>query len=81
MEDFCDGLQFKAHTLYTCEPQSSQIMLYYDEVELCNPLGAAKKVHKVGMFIMYGYLCSHYVNVHVHVRVRIILLPAGKSLP
>lgn len=48
MEDYCDGLQFKNHLLYSHEPQSLQIMLYYDEVELCSPLGAAKKIHKVG---------------------------------
>ena len=48
MEDYCDGLQFKNHPLYSSEPQALQIMLYYDEVELCNPLGAAKKIHKVG---------------------------------
>ena len=50
MEDYCDGLQFKNHPLYSNEPQGLQIMLYYDKVELCNPLGAAKKIHKVGMY-------------------------------
>ena len=50
MEDYCDGVQYKYHPLYSCDPQSLQIMLYYDEVELCNPLGAAKKIHKVGMY-------------------------------
>ena len=25
-----------------------QIMLYYDEVEVCNPLGSNRKKHKLG---------------------------------
>lgn len=52
MEDYC-GLQFKNHPLYSNELQGLQIMLYYDEVELCNLLGAAKKIHKVGMYSGY----------------------------
>ena len=52
MEDCCDGSQFKTHPLFNCEPHALQIMLYYDEVELCNPLGAAKKIHKVGEYII-----------------------------
>lgn len=70
MEDYCDGLQFKNHLLYSHEPQSLQIMLYYDEVELCNPLGAAKKIHKVGMSytvvsqkIPHGYVLAQS-NMH-----------------
>ena len=26
-----------------------QIFLYYDELELCNPLGSRRGVHKIGM--------------------------------
>ena len=39
MEDYCDGLQYKQHPLFSIEPHSLQIMLYYDELEICNPLG------------------------------------------
>lgn len=28
---------------------SLQITLYYDELELCNPLGSHRKKHKIGI--------------------------------
>ena len=49
MEDYCDGLQFKRHTLFSSEPHALQVMLYFDEVELCNPLGSSSKIHKIGI--------------------------------
>ena len=49
MEDYCDGLEFKRHALFSSEPHSLQIMLYFDEVELCNPLGSSSKIHKIGI--------------------------------
>ena len=30
------------------DPLALQIMLFYDELELCNPLGSSTKVHKLG---------------------------------
>lgn len=78
MEDCCDGLQFKNHPLYSCEPQALQIMLYYDEVELCNPLGAAKKIHKVGMYYSLYNVVYVFIGMISH---RNVLLSAGKPFP
>lgn len=36
------------HSLFSCEPHALQLMIYYDELELCNPLGTKTKVHKMG---------------------------------
>ena len=46
--DYCDASHFKEHELYSQSPCSLQIILYYDEVELCNPLGSCRKKHKLG---------------------------------
>ena len=54
MEDYCDGLQFKTHALFSSEPHSLQIMLYFDEVEICNPLGSSSKIHKIGKFYYFS---------------------------
>ena len=51
MEDFCDGYMYKEHPLFSVDNTALQIFLYYDDVELCNPLGSKAKVHKVGMDI------------------------------
>ena len=48
LEDYCDGTQFKQHPLFFNQPKSLQIMLYFDEVEVCNPLGSKVKTHKLG---------------------------------
>ena len=46
--DFCDGSLFKAHNLYSEDPCGLQIQLYYDEAEICNPIGSHRGVHKLG---------------------------------
>ena len=49
MGDFCDGKTFRDHTLFSSNPKALQVMLYYDDVEICNPLGSKSKIHKLGM--------------------------------
>ena len=49
MEDFCDGAQFKSHPLFSVDMCALQIIAHYNEIELCNPLGAHVKKHKVGV--------------------------------
>lgn len=49
IEDFCDGSVFKKHPLFMQDPHALQIVAYYDELELCNPLGSHVKKHKLGI--------------------------------
>ena len=44
----CDGLQ---------------LFLYFDEVEICNPLGSKRKKHKLGKLILYIYM-SYIHSTH-----------------
>lgn len=48
MRDFCDGLQFKTHPLFSTNPTSLQIIAYYDELEVVNPIGSYVAKHKLG---------------------------------
>ncbi len=48
MEDFCDGNFIKAHPLFSVHMNALQVFFYYDEVEVCNPLGSKAKIHKLG---------------------------------
>ena len=59
LEDYCDGAQFKHHPLFCKQPKSLQIMLYFDEVEVCNPLGSKVKTHKLGTVSLYTYVYIH----------------------
>lgn len=47
-EDFCDGVAFESHPLFSSKHQALQIHFYYDDVECCNPLGSKAKIHKLG---------------------------------
>ena len=41
--DYCDGELFLSSKLFQEDPCALQIQLYYDEVELCNPIGSKAK--------------------------------------
>ena len=64
--DYCDGKRCREHPLFSTDPVALQIILYYDELELCNPLGSRRKKHKIGNIdshrcINVIYLCIVYV--------------------
>lgn len=42
------AMVFQTHPLFSKDPSGLQIMLYYDDVEVCNPLGSKAKIHKLG---------------------------------
>lgn len=46
MVDFCDGIAFSKHPLFSFDPEALQIICYYDELE---PLGAYVKKQKLGV--------------------------------
>ena len=48
--DYCDGELYAASRLFQEDPCALQVQLYYDELELCNPLGLKK--HKLGMVVL-----------------------------
>ena len=47
--DYCDGELYTENVLFVEDPCALQIQLYYDEAELCNPLGS--KTHKLGWLV------------------------------
>ena len=49
LEDFCDAGLFKHHPLFSTDAYALQIIGYFDELEICNPLGTHIKKHKVGI--------------------------------
>lgn len=46
--DYCDGELFLNSKLFQEHPCALQVQLYYDEVEVCNPIGSKAKKHKLG---------------------------------
>lgn len=48
MKDFCDGKSFSTHPLFSIKANALQVLLYFDELEICDPLGSKTKKHKLG---------------------------------
>ena len=53
--DYCDGEVFRQHPLFSRDLCALQIQLYYDDVEVVNPLGSKTTKHKVGNKILFLY--------------------------
>lgn len=47
-KDINDGLYFRRHPLFSKKKHALQILVYFDEFEKANPLGAKKGIHKLG---------------------------------
>ena len=48
VEDYCDSRHAKSQPLFSKNNSALQILLYYDEAEICNPIGHNKTTHKLG---------------------------------
>ena len=66
--DVSDGSIFQQHPMFSVNEHAMKILLYFDDIEICNPLGKKAGVHKLGVF--YYSL----VNVPVHYRSRLPLI-------
>lgn len=53
LEDFCDGSIVKSHELFSTDPNALQIIGYYDELEIVNPLGAYVKKKSRGFVFFF----------------------------
>ncbi|ORU93861.1 MAG: hypothetical protein A6F71_09060 [Cycloclasticus sp. symbiont of Poecilosclerida sp. M] len=57
LRDMCDGSICKSHPQFSTDKNTIQIIGYFDEIELCNPLGSSNKKHKLGcIFFSIGNL-------------------------
>ena len=72
--DYCDGIFFKQHPLFSLEPHALQIILYFDDLELCNPLETSAKIHKIGKD--GEKVCTEHTLLYVNCRG--VLLSVGK---
>lgn len=50
LRDVCDGDYCKRHVLFGQDSTAIQVIAYYDDIEVANPLGSKRKKHKVGKF-------------------------------
>ena len=61
LSDFCDGVTFKDHPLFQSDVNALQIVGYYDELEIVNPIGTYVKKHKLGcLFFVLSNVRSQF---------------------
>ena len=70
MEDFCDGTYMQENPVLQQHPNSLQILLNTDSLEVVNPIGAHTKKHKIDVFYwtlanIPPYMRSKWTNIHL----------------
>lgn len=68
--NFVDGDTFNTNVFFQENSNAIQVQLYYDEFEVCNPLGSKRGIHKIGAFYFTlnnfpVYINSCLENIHV----------------
>lgn len=62
LQDYCDGSDFHSHQLFRTNHRALQINLFYDDAEVCNPLGSKAKVHKLGKLLLFDVSCITFIR-------------------
>ena len=65
--DFCDGSLFQSHPLFSPNSQALQIIAYYDDLEVTNPLGSYTKVYKLGCLFFFLGNVSRSSDQHLKI--------------
>lgn len=50
LSDYRDGLQARQNEVLRNWPDALLLQIYFDEIEIANPIGSKKTIHKLGMF-------------------------------
>lgn len=74
LRDMCDGSVFLSHPDFSTDKKNIQIISYFDEVELCKPLGSNTKKHKLGcIFFTIGNNSGLGQNAFLSYRLQVHL--------
>ena len=67
MRDICDGMCVKNHTLFQKYPNALQVIIYYDDIEICNPLGSKCRKSKARCSYMSikTFMISEFTGFYV----------------
>uniref|UniRef100_A0A1X7V6K4 Uncharacterized protein n=1 Tax=Amphimedon queenslandica TaxID=400682 RepID=A0A1X7V6K4_AMPQE len=68
--DTCECATYESHPLLSVENNSLEILLYYDDLEVCNPLSFRSIVHKIAIFYytlrnLSPKYCSHNAAIQL----------------
>ena len=71
MRDICDGSFVKNHPLFQHHPTALQFILYYDDIEVCNPLGSSAGIHKLGKILYVSVSIVKYTCITFYYTIGI----------
>lgn len=74
IKSFFDGDLYKEHPLFNEFPDTIALQLYLDDVEVCNPLGPNRKIHKICPFYFSILNLPPYMNSKLK-SIHTVLLP------
>ena len=75
LRDMCDGSYFREHPLFQAHPDALQLQLFYDDVEVVNPLGTKTKKHK----LCKCNIATQQTLIHKHACIRIYTLRSNSQ--
>ena len=58
LRDLCGGELIATHPIFAGNKRALQVIAYYDDVELANPIGYKAKKHKVGKYMLIVLCCT-----------------------
>ena len=78
--DISDGTLYTNDAYYKERKDALILLLYHDELKICNPLGANAGIHKVDMFYYsLGNLNPKFRSKHVIVNLTTCKYTSGKN--
>ena len=81
LSDFCDGSYYQSHQFYVTHKNALQIFFYYDDIEVCNPLGSHTKKHKLGNHMLQNCSYNLVYNPNVHMYIGVFYFVLGNLQP
>ena len=63
LKDYCDGTTYRHHPLFVSDPKALQIIFYYDDLEVCNPLGDTN-YHS---YITISFTCNFVTGIFYYI--------------
>lgn len=74
LRSFLDGHHGNVHLFFHQCPHALRLQLYYDELEIVNPLGSTTSVHKLGTFYFIVQNLLPHMNSELNsIRASIVL--------
>jgi len=73
LEDFMDGNVYKNNKFFQENPDALRIILYQDAFEIINPIGAAKRKHKLLAIYMCLGNVPYYLRCHIN-SIKLVVL-------